>query len=137
MRRNRDLNQIKHSKIRALGKHTEKYGRKVSGLRETTVAGLRHWIPHLVPQSHSLTAVATNRPKAQPFVLTTREIMSKEPHPKEEQAQFPTCENCAHMIRKNGAQDILVCVPHLKDVPGNSSLACELHAIKNKKLEVR
>lgn len=27
--------------IRALGKHTEKYGRKVSGLRVTMVAGLR------------------------------------------------------------------------------------------------
>jgi len=29
--------------VQALGKHTERYGRKVSDLRESMVAGLRHW----------------------------------------------------------------------------------------------
>jgi hypothetical protein len=77
------------------------------------------------------------RPKAQPIALMTKETMGKLPHQKDRQTQFPTCENCVHMIRKNGEQDILVCVPHLADVPGSSSLVCELHTMKNKTFEVR
>lgn len=47
-------------------------------------------------------------------------------------AQTPTCENCVHTIRKNGSQDIVVCVQHLKDIPVKNSPVCELHSIRGK-----
>jgi len=58
--------------------------------------------------------------------------LNKPSHHKGELSQQPTCENCIHTIRKNGEQDIVVCVQHLKDVPGKSSLVCELHSMKSK-----
>jgi hypothetical protein len=42
-----------------------------------------------------------------------------------------TCENCVHTFRKSKRQDVVVCVPHLKTMPANNSLVCELYKAKN------
>ncbi|MBI5891736.1 MAG: hypothetical protein HZB47_13900 [Nitrosomonadales bacterium] len=63
--------------------------------------------------------------------------MNKRLQPKGEFAPRPTCENCAHTIRKSGGQDMVVCVPHLKDMPGGNASVCDLHAMKNKTQESR
>jgi hypothetical protein len=53
------------------------------------------------------------------------------PYQKGKLSQHPTCENCIHTIRKNGEQDTVVCVQHLKDMPGDNFLVCELHTMKS------
>lgn len=46
----------------------------------------------------------------------------------------PTCENCIHTIRNKWRPDMAVCVQHLKTVPANNSMVCELHSMKNRKV---
>ena len=50
-----------------------------------------------------------------------------------EQNEPLSCENCVHTIRKNGAQDVVVCIPRLAMFSVEESMACELHTLKSKK----
>jgi hypothetical protein len=56
--------------------------------------------------------------------------MNKQSHHKGELTQHPTCDNCVHTIRKKGGHGMVVCLAHLKDMPGKNSQVCELHAMK-------
>lgn len=58
--------------------------------------------------------------------------MNKRWHHKGKLSLVPTCDNCIHTFRKKGGQDIVVCVPHLKDMPANHSLVCELYSMKSR-----
>lgn len=52
----------------------------------------------------------------------------------DELSPVPTCENCAYTIRNKWRPDMPVCIPHLKTIPANNSMPCELHSMKNRKI---
>ena len=52
---------IRNYNRNSLGKHAERYGRKVSGLRETMVAGLRHAGSFTMPVSHASSTIPCRR----------------------------------------------------------------------------
>lgn len=59
--------------------------------------------------------------------------MKKRLPPNNELSPQPACENCVHMIKNKHEQEMIVCVQHLKTMPANNSLVCELHSMRNKK----
>ncbi len=40
------------------------------------------------------------------------------------------CKDCSHAIRQNKRHDMVVCVPHLKNMPSNNTHLCELYSMK-------
>ncbi len=42
-----------------------------------------------------------------------------------------TCKDCIHAIRHNKKHEVVVCVPHLKNIPSNNAKLCELFSSKN------
>lgn len=48
------------------------------------------------------------------------------------QPPAPTCDNCVHTFKHNGSEDLVVCVPHLRTMPANHSLVCDLYSYSAK-----
>lgn len=44
----------------------------------------------------------------------------------------PSCGLCAHTFRRKCSHDVVVCVPHLKNMPADYCDVCELHTPKEK-----